>query len=123
MVVVGWATGSAVVVSVGASVVVLARVIVVMSSEQAAAKSTAKAKDSPKSEKKLYLRRTMLILDIKPVHYKAYFSTQPKLEALLEDLPREICQNIYSESLPKRGPPGARTQHLEVKSLLLYPMS
>ena len=57
-------------VSAGADVV--ARVIVVMSSEQAAAKST--AKDAPKSDKKLSLRRTMLILDIKPEHYKAYFA-------------------------------------------------
>ena len=102
--------------SAGAAVV--ARVIVVMSSEQAAAKSTAKAKDNPRSEGKLNLRRTMLILDIKTVHYKAYFSKQLKLEAFLRDLPKDLPKH-----LPKRGPPGARTQHLEVKSLLLYPMS
>ena len=59
---------------VAAGAVVLALVIVVMSSEQAAAKTTAKANDTPNSEKKLSLRRTMLSLDIKQVHYKAYFN-------------------------------------------------
>ena len=56
---------------VAAGAVVLALVIVVMSSEQAAAKSA--AKDSPRSDTKLSLRRTMLSLGIMPVHYKAYF--------------------------------------------------
>ena len=94
--------GGSEVVLVSAGAVVLARVMVVMSSEQADVKSAAKAKDSPREEKKLNLRRTMMILGIKPVHYKAYF--------------------LNSQNW-KRGPPGARTQHLEVKSLLLYLMS
>ena len=114
-----------------AGAVVVERVIVVMSSEQAAANSTAKANDNPNSEKKLSLRRTMLILDIMPVHYKAYFLTaflaaktgKHSREICQRSLPGDICQEDLPKHLLKRGPPGARTQHLEVKSLLLYPMS
>ena len=87
---------------VAAGAVVVERVIVVMSSEQAAAKSAAKANDNPNSEKKLSLRRTMLILDIKPAHYKAYFLTAFFGSQNWEASPRDLSEKFAQRDLQRR---------------------